>query len=346
MRLFDESMNRPPSHWAKFAAAGLIVAAALAGCGGGSDGAAGPAGATGPAGAAGATGPAGTNAVATVQIKALSSDQWAALAPKGEVTKVTINGAPVVEFKVTDANGFPVVGLGNTSKSATALVASYPNLAFALAKLVPATASSPSKWVSYLVTTVPSTTSALTATRPSTDANGTLVDNGDGSYKYTFYRDITKTKAVVDGLTLVSPNVAADLGDLSYEPALTHRVVVQISGNAPGTGSNTANGATLTPAVAMANPVNLVYDFIPATGKVVTATDTQRELVSKDSCNECHNQIGVTTPHGGRVDTRYCVLCHTDQRKFGNANVASVAGKFPALTETATVDANTGITSA
>jgi len=341
-------MNQPPSHWAKLAAAGLLVAAALAGCGGGSDGAAGPAGATGPAGAAGAagaTGPAGTNAVATVQIKALSSDQWAALAPKGEVTKVTINGAPVVEFKVTDANGFPVVGLGNTSKSATATVASYPNLAFALAKLVPATASSPSKWVSYLVTTVPSTTAALTATRPSTDANGTLVDNGDGSYKYTFYRDITKTKAVVDGLTLVSPNVAADLGDLSYEPALTHRVVVQISGNAPGTGSNTANGVTVAPAVAMVNPVNLVYDFIPATGKAVTATDTQRELVSKDSCNECHNQIGVTTPHGGRVDTRYCVLCHTDQRKFGYASVASVAGKFPALTETATVNATTGITS-
>ena len=335
-------MNRPPSHWAKFAATGLLVAAALAGCGGGSDGAPGATGATGPAGAAGATGPAGTNAVATVQIKALSSDQWAALAPKGEVTKVTISSPPVVEFKVTDANGFPVVGLGNTSKSATATVASYPNLAFALAKLVPATSTSPSKWVSYMVTTVPSTTAALTATRPSTDNTGTLVDNGDGSYKYTFYRDITKIKSVVDGLTLVSPNVAADLGDLTYEPALTHRLTVQISGNAPGTGSNTANAVTVAPAVAMVNPVNLIYDFIPATGKAVAATDTQREVVAIANCNECHNKLAFHG--GGRVEARYCVVCHTDQRKFGYANVASVAGKFPALTETATVDTNTGIT--
>ena len=342
MKYFNlSSTDRPSTHWTKIAAAGLLAAAALAGCGGGSDGAPGAAGATG------ATGPAGpaTAAVPAVQIKTLSSVQWAALAPKGEVTKVTISGAPVVEFKVTDANGLPVIGLGNTSKSATATVASYPNLAFALAKLVPATSTTPSKWVSYLVTTVPTTTTALTATRPSTDSNGTLVDNGDGSYKYTFYRDITKAKDVVAGLTLVSPNVAADLGDLTFEPSLTHRMVVEIYGNAPGTGSNTATGVTLLPAVAMANPVNLVYDFIPATGKVVTATDTQRELVSKDSCNECHNQIGVTTPHGGRVDTRFCVVCHTDQRKFGYANVASVAGKFPALTETATVNATTGITS-
>ena len=35
------------------------------------------------------------------------------------------------------ASARPVVGLGNTTKSSTATVASYPNLSFALAKLVP-----------------------------------------------------------------------------------------------------------------------------------------------------------------------------------------------------------------
>ena len=87
------------------------------------------------------------------------------------------------------------------SKSSTATVAQYPNLAFSLAKLVPGASGSPSKWVSYIVTTVPSTTTAAAPTRPSTDNTGTLVDNGDGSYKYTFYRDITKIQADVAAMT-------------------------------------------------------------------------------------------------------------------------------------------------
>lgn len=68
-----------------------------------------------------------------------------------------------------------------------------------------------------------------------------------------------------------------------------------------------------------------------------------REVVSIDSCNSCHEKLAFHG--GGRVETKYCVVCHTDQRKSGYANVASVAGKFPALTETATVNATTGITS-
>ncbi|MGZ6141117.1 MAG: hypothetical protein ACXWLA_10600, partial [Myxococcaceae bacterium] len=67
------------------------------------------------------------------------------------VTSVTIASPPVVKFKVTDAAGVPIVGLGNTSKSSTATVAGYTNLAFALAKLVPSSNGSPSKWVSYIV---------------------------------------------------------------------------------------------------------------------------------------------------------------------------------------------------
>ena len=43
------------------------------------------------------------------------------------------------------------------------------------------------------MTTVPTTDDRLRRRpAPSTDNTGTLVDNGDGSYKYTFYRDITK----------------------------------------------------------------------------------------------------------------------------------------------------------
>src|SRR5205085_3078043 len=80
----------------------------------------------------------------------------------------------------------------------------------------------------------------------------------------------------------------------------------------------------------MANPLNVIYDFIPATGKAVGATDTQRTITDKASCNECHGKLGglVGTEsasfHGGsRYDSNLCDVCHTDQRKFGRTNVAS-----------------------
>ena len=328
MNFFEKGRSGPSPQWTKLAAVSLLAAAVLAGCGGGSDGAPGANGATGPAGAAGATGPAGTNAVATVQVKAISPDQWAAANFSATITGVSIASAPVVSFKVTDvATGYPVVGLANTSKSATATVASYPNVAFAIAKLVPGVNGSPSKWVSYNVTTVPTTTATtVLPTKPTTDSNGTLVDNGDGSYKYTFYRDITKSKDIVAAAAAAATaasvnNKVADLGDLTYDASLTHRVVLQLSGNAPGTGTNTADAVQVVPGVAMKNPLNVAYDFIPATGKAVAATDTQREIVAKAACLECHSKFAVHG--GGRQDPKLCVTCHNDQRKYGNAEATA-----------------------
>jgi OmcA/MtrC family decaheme c-type cytochrome len=317
------SKNRAGPQWLKFAAAGLL-AVAIAGCGGGDDGATGPAGATGPVGA---TGPAGTPAVPTVQVAALSPAQWADAKFTGTITGVTIASPPVVNFKVTDAAGNPVVGLANTTKTATAKFASYPNVAFTIAKLVPGTNGDPSKWVSYNVTSVETTTAAVTASKPTTDNTGNLVDNGDGSYQYTFYRDITKVKDVVAGLTLTGNNVAADLGDLTYDPSLTHRVVLQLSGNARGTGTNTADGSNSgVTAAPLKNPVNAAYDFIPATGKAVVATDAQRNIVATAKCNECHDKLNALGFHGGsRNEIQICVTCHTDQRKYGNAEATTTA---------------------
>jgi len=323
-------MHTQSSKWRRWSLLATALASAaflLQGCGGGDDGAAGPAG---PAGATGATGPAGKDLTAVVKVADLSSDSWADLKPQVTVTGVTIASPPVVTFTVKDDKGNPVIGLGNTSKSSTATVSSYPNLAFALAKLVPAQDGSPSKWVSYIVTTVPSTTTAATATRPSTDNTGTLVDNGDGSYKYTFYRDITKVKDQVAAMTLTAPNAAVDLGDLTYEPSLTHRLVVTVSGAARGTGSNTADAVTVIPSVNMKNPSHGFYDFIPATGKVVTATDTQREIVKISACFECHTKF--TFHGGGRQDTKYCVVCHTDQRKFGRTEATTTATGYSGST--------------
>ncbi len=178
--------------------AALAIVALSLGCSG-EQGPAGPAGPAGPQGPAGPGGDAGPGAVVIVPSNSVpptdaSSAAWAALAPKVTVQSVTISSPPVVKFTVTDAAGAPVVGLGNTSKSSTATVAGYTNLAFAMAKLVPSANGSPSRWVSYIVTTVPTTTAASDPTRPSTDNTGTLVDNGDGTYAYTFYRDVTRSR--------------------------------------------------------------------------------------------------------------------------------------------------------
>ncbi|HWI84311.1 MAG TPA: OmcA/MtrC family decaheme c-type cytochrome [Ramlibacter sp.] len=332
--------------------AASVLAVALAGCGGG--GGTDTAVVTPPPGEVVTPPPAPAGVVSVtvapptgtpIDAAAMTPAEFAALAPRGAVTSVSIQSPPVVTFQLTDASNRGIKGLGSTSQAANAARPGLSNMAFALAKLVPGANGGASKWVSYIVTAAPTTTAGETPSRPTTDNIGTLVDNGDGTYKYTFYRDITKVKDLVAAASLAAPNVAADLGDLTYDPAKLHRLAIQVGGNARGTGTNTATGANSgITAVPMGAPVNILFDWYPASAKVVAATDPdQRELVSIDNCNECHGKLAF---HGGnRVDTRYCVMCHTDQRRFGYANVASVAGKFPALKETATVNSVTGITS-
>jgi hypothetical protein len=176
--------------------AGLCVGAALslAGCGGGGGDTAPP---TPPPVVVDppVAVPGGTSPITLTA--ATSPDTFAALQVKVTLGKITVDGPPKVYFSLTDTDGNAIVGFGSTAKSATATVASYPNLAFALAKLVPASNGSPSKWVSYIVSTVPTTTAAAVPTRPSTDNTGTLVDYKDGTYSYTFYRDVTKMKDFV-----------------------------------------------------------------------------------------------------------------------------------------------------
>jgi OmcA/MtrC family decaheme c-type cytochrome len=298
----------------------------------------------GPAGPTGDAGPAGNPGVTLITIPSnadtptdANSAAWAALVPQVTVQSVSIGSPPKVTFKVTTAGAtpIPIAGLGNTSKSATASAAGLTNLAFAMAKLLPSANGSPSKWVSYIVTTVPSLTSdggvgSAAASRPSTDNTGSLVDNGDGTYVYTFYRDVTQIKAQVDAMTFTGANKKDDLGDLTYDPSLVHRLTIQLSGNAPGTGSNTPTGVTNVPGVALVHAVDAIYDFTPgASGSPGTAVTTSgRDMVTTGNCDTCHQVLGGIPGdnpeasgagfHGGsRNEVRYCVVCHTEQRKFG-----------------------------
>ncbi|HEX3139075.1 MAG TPA: OmcA/MtrC family decaheme c-type cytochrome, partial [Rhizobacter sp.] len=253
-------------------------------------------------------------------------ETFAALNLKVNVGRVTIASPPVVHFSITDVDGNGVIGFGSTSKKSGDTIASYSNLAFGLAKLVPAQNGVPSYWVNYIVTTAPTNpNTAAAAQRPGTDNTGTLVDNKNGTYSYTFFRDVTKIKEQVDAMTFTGNNKKEDLGDLTYIPGLVHRLTIQVSGNAPGTGTNTPNGVETTPGVPMTKPIDAIYDFVPATGQPAASG---REIVATAKCNECHRQLGGIPGdseassgagfHGGnRNETRYCVVCHTDQRRYG-----------------------------
>jgi len=373
---------RPSPHWIRLAAVG-VLAAVLAACGGsdGATGATGPQGPQGDPGATGPQGPAGVGALATVPSNTApattaAAAAWQALAPTVTVTGVTIASPPVVSFSVKDVNGSPVVGLGNRTQASTARVSSLANLSFTIAKLVPGAAANPggttqpSKWVTYLVTkpsTVAQAAGTIAAsdscdqvngtagatwcgTYPTSDSQGTLVDNGDGTYQYTFYRDIKQAATIVAGLNNSVDGLSqkADLGDLTYDGSLTHRVAIILSGNAPGTGTNTPNGvafpATAT-GVPMINTANAWYDFVPSGG---TPTTT-RDIVVKDSCSQCHDGQGIghagSTVKGvavGRNDPNLCVTCHTDQIKYSFNNPANTPnGEAPMTSSTASAFPNT-----
>ena len=169
-----------------------------------------------------------------------------------------------VNFELTD-DGAPLAGVEGG------------DIRFTVAKLI--TASSPSSWQSYINRTetkeagdpgtTPDGTTAYQANSEFADTDGgVFTDNGDGTYSYTFsfnFRAVTNPVAV------------------TYDPALTHRVAMQVSDNVS----------------------NATYDFVPGNPNAVPAT---RSIVSNASCSECHQRLGL---HGGdRVSVDYCVTCH------------------------------------
>ncbi|HBA71843.1 MAG: hypothetical protein A2X82_03330 [Geobacteraceae bacterium GWC2_55_20] len=255
----------------------------------------------------------------------LSVDQLNNTMLDGSITSVAIPGnKPVVSFQVVNkATGKGIRGLKSFN--------------LVIAQLKPEANGSPSEWLSYMVTP-----SAVTATapvslpgRPSTDAATassitvsqagvtpvvkvnvepySVIDNGDGSYTVIFGKDIKNAAAINHG---VGP---------TYDANLTHRVMV---------------GIRTTPSVALQqNGTNLsnfynekyfIKDFVPATPAV--APTVERNMTTTDACNECHTKIGVTTPHGGRGDVKYCMMCHTSQRANGRTPSTSTNGVFTGTT--------------
>jgi OmcA/MtrC family decaheme c-type cytochrome len=236
-----------------FAMAGLL-ALGLAACEG-EDGSAGGGGSAGPSGPSGPGGGSGQGVV--------NASQADVIFPT--VTGVTVGTQTVVSFRLSDSENRGVTGL------------QAGNLRLALAKLVPGTGGGSSYWQSYInVNRAPAAgfdgTVAENQATTETATAARLVDNGNGSYRYTFSFDINK----------VTTPVA-----VPYEPNRTHRVSLQIDGPVP-----VDNNAS--------------YTWQPSTNAASGAFS--REIVDNDTCNACHDGLAF---HGGRRnDTQYCVTCH------------------------------------
>jgi len=183
-----------------------LFAAALGACGSGSTGAQGPQGPSGPPGP-------------TVE----SADN--ALALHLTITGATIAATSTVAFKATDPD------MDNE------LVTGIPlsTLEVIIAKLIPGTNGNADHWQNYINHTVqPYTSGQQAEVQPETDSGGSLEDNGDGTYTYTFGTNLTD----------VTQPIA-----VSYDPSLVHRIAINIR-------SSTLPSAN-----------DAIYTWIPATGK-------------------------------------------------------------------------------
>jgi OmcA/MtrC family decaheme c-type cytochrome len=228
-------------HHAKMSASALgtfVLCLMLAACSG-------TTGSAGPAGTPGVTGPTGPTTTGS------ALNVTTATSITGQILSVTISGPPVVKFQLTDQNGAFLQGLPAA------------DLGWVIAQLVPGQNGTASQWNSYIygVVTPAGCPAGVTAcdsapqTQATTEsgATGTLVDNGDGTYQYTFKKDIT-----------TDPNVV-------YNAALTHRVGFEIRG------------------LVQAN--NADYTFQPSTG--ATTGLFAREIVETTTCDNCHTMLNA-----------------------------------------------------
>ena len=229
--------------------AALIAMVVLAGC-------------DGEDGAPGEQGPPGISAPPSATTLDITIDD------------VTIQSPPVVQFTVTNEDGIGFPGL------------TTGDLRFTIAKLMPGVSGSPSSWQNYIVRSETATTgpgAGTTVLQATRENNGSLVDHQDGSYTYTFATDIANVNCPIAPADGGCVDVEGNVIDLSYQPSLTHRLVIQTRGNLP--------------------KVNGIYTFRPDGAPITTS----KEIVNIAKCNECHNELEA---HDERIEAKYCVTCH------------------------------------
>ena len=208
------------------------------------------------------------------------------IGPQGQITGVTIDpatGLVTINFKLFESenNLVPLAGVPAA------------NIRFSIAKLVPGTGGNASTWQSYINrvetkaagvpgnapngTPTPDGSTAIQAnTQTANTSGGLFTDNGDGTYSYRLSFNIT---------TVTTPLA------VPYDATLTHRVAMQVTGNA----------------------TNAFLDFVPAGGP----PPLNRNIAVNASCNECHIRLGLHG--GGRSNVEYCVTCHNPGTSDANS---------------------------
>jgi len=208
-------------------AALLMLGMSLAACS--SDGKKGDPGPAGPAGPPGPPGPSGpTSSVPIGSTDLINIEVTSVAVPAG-------GGAPTAQLTLTNDLTQGLFGL------------SAGEIRFTLAQLSPGTAGGSSEWQSYITRDSAGIPDAQANTETATA--GTFVDNGDGTYTYTFSQALTDYPA----------------GPV-FDETKSHRIGVEIRGQAP-IGSNG------------------IYNFVPAGGDPIF----ERRIVDNDTCFACHD---------------------------------------------------------
>lgn len=222
----------------------------------------------------------------------------------GAITAVSIDsatGIATVTFSVKDAGGLPVKGA--------------KNFEFTAAKLIPATASKPAYWQSYINRSTQATGGVNVLRAVGERQAATEVEAG--VYRYSFCTSLTAAASfkyygsgteptgscstTVVGRSGVLNSAAATpvlAGlDLAYAPSAVHRIAIA--------GRDT--GARY----------NAVIDLVPAQLPTLLAVSSN-QVVTNESCGACHaadsanrGRLEIAGIHGNtRYDVKLCATCH------------------------------------
>lgn len=235
-----------------------FLSLALTACDGddGPPGPAGPGGDPGTGGPPGEEGPPGSATdIAIGNGSRLTASQVETIGRiVAEITAVTMNSAPTVEFTLKGQTGAGIIRLDPAV------------ISFTLAKLSSRSGATGPQWVSYInriqdsgATSPQVLERALQATTESGSA-GTLEELGGGAYRYTFATD---------------PSAVTTPVAVSFEPEAVHRVGFELRMQAPGN---------------QVFPDNPVFDFVPATGAAVPLA---RTIAATENCSNCHARLEV-----------------------------------------------------
>jgi len=261
----------------------VLAAIGIAGCenDGGDSGVVGPTGPTGPVGPTGPTGPVVPPVPPIEEGGPVDIGDGSDLTPaqieaigflEATIDAASIPAAtpvPVIEFTLKTSHGGAATGLAPGALLVT------------VAKLIPASSGvdrTPA-WQSYVNvsragTYGPKALPAGIQASTESGATGTLVELGEGRYRYTYKVNLAS----------VSTPIA-----VAFDASLTHRVGLEIrlSGDAEEL-----------------SPDNPYRDVVPNGG----AGSGHKLIADTANCNACHERLEL---HGGpRHNVEYCVTCH------------------------------------